>query len=93
MKILFLTALIATSFAINPISPKCMWELGKLGVDVAKIGGNVLSGNLIGLFWNGFITYNEFKKVSAACSPAEILEYAGLNMDIGKCLQETYVVY
>ncbi|KAM3141307.1 hypothetical protein pb186bvf_006692 [Paramecium bursaria] len=38
-------------------------------------------------------TIKEVKAVQTACTSAEILEYAGLTIDIGKCLQETYVVY
>ena len=45
MKILFLAALIATSFAA--INPDCILQLTKLGVDIASFGGDVASARFI----------------------------------------------
>ena len=61
MKILFLAALIATSFAA--INTKCIVELAKLGLDVAKLGGDVASANLIKGAADAIKTIKEVKEV------------------------------
>ena len=61
MKILFLAALIATSFA--RIDPKCIVELGKLGVDVVHVATDVTTANVVKGAIDVFKTIKEVKAV------------------------------
>ena len=61
MKILFLAALIATSFA--DINTKCIVELGKLGVDVFHVATDVTSARVVKGVTDVLKTIKEVKAV------------------------------